>query len=128
MSVLSAFVTQLARFLEDLSITFPESRELKMGIEAIEHARKINPRLILDMFVIYIYSDMRESINNKDIVSFRQKIELKLQTKNNEILSSIGVFQRQWDTLSHTNKESIWKYLKVLCILCEKAGALSSGV
>jgi len=38
MSALGAFNTQLIRFFEDLTETFPEERDIKMALEAIQAA------------------------------------------------------------------------------------------
>lgn len=121
MSALSAFTTQLIKFFEELRNTFPESRELKMGIEAVSNAKKVNPRLILELFDSYVYRDLSECIYNKDMDTFRSKIKAKLQISNNEFLSSVSIIEGQWNSLSISNRETIWKYLRVLCILCEKA-------
>ena len=47
-SPLTTFCNMLVRFLEELRDTFPEERDIKAGLETIQNARKINPRLILD--------------------------------------------------------------------------------
>jgi len=31
------------------------------------------------------------------------------------------IFDKYWSTMSQGNREAIWKYLEVLCKLCEKA-------
>jgi hypothetical protein len=35
--------------------------------------------------------------------------------------SALAVFDRHWDTMGDKNHEVIWQYMKVLCILAEKA-------
>jgi hypothetical protein len=38
----------------------------------------------------------------------------------NELMPALNIFDKHWPTLSEGTHEAIWKYLKVLCILCEK--------
>jgi hypothetical protein len=34
---------------------------------------------------------------------------------------ALALFDKHWETMGDNNREVIWKYLKVLCLLCEKA-------
>ena len=123
MSALNAFTTQLVNFFEELCTTFPEERDIKLGTEAITGAKKINPRLILDLFTEHVYIDLSSSITNRDIGHIRQIAQKKLSTQFNEMISALAIFDKHWDTMGTANQEVIWKYLKVLCILSEKARA-----
>ena len=123
MSALNAFTTQLVNFFEELCTTIPEERDIKLGTEAITGAKKINPRLILDLFTEHVYIDLSSSITNRDIGHIRQIAQKKLSTQFNEMISALAIFDKHWDTMGTANQEVIWKYLKVLCILSEKARA-----
>ena len=39
----------------------------------------------------------------------------------NEMSIALVMFDKHWTSLTDANKDNIWKYLKVLCALCEKA-------
>ena len=121
MSALNAFNTQLINFFEELCNTFPEERDIKMGTEAVKGARKINPRLVLDLFINHVYTELATPVANRDIATIRQVAQRKISTQFNEIISALSIFDKHWDTMGTSNQEVIWKYLKVLCILCEKA-------
>ena len=123
MSVLNAFTTQLVNFLEELCSTFPEEKEIRMGLEAIKGAKKVNPRLVLDLFVEHVYKDCATAIVNRDIHLIRQIAQHKLSTQFNEMLSYLTIFDKHWDSMGDSNREIIWQYLKVLCALSEKARA-----
>lgn len=123
MSALNAFTTQLVNFFEELCTTFPEERDIKLATEAITGAKKINPRLILDLFTEHVYIELASSISNRDIGHIRQTAQKKLSTQFNEMISALAIFDKHWDTMGTANQEVIWKYLKVLCILSEKARA-----
>lgn len=121
MSALSAFNTQLLNFFEELSTAFPEERDIKMATEAIRGAKKINPRLILDLFREHVYKDGATAIYNRDFFLVRQYAQKKVENQFNEMTSALALFDKHWETMGHTNQETIWNYLKVLCILSEKA-------
>ena len=124
MTTLGAFNNQLIRFFEDLVETYPEEKEIKFGLEALQGAKKINPKLILDLFYEHVYLHAHEAIEQEDderVVTFAKN---KIQKEFNEMSSALVIFDRHWDTMSDNNKAAIWKYLKVLCILCAKAKGL----
>lgn len=120
---LGFFNEKLTEFFRDLSFAFPEERDLKTALEYIEFAKKSNPRLVLDMFYENVYVGANEMIQNNDeqgvIVFARETISKKY----NEILPALAIFDKYWDSLDNQNRDTIWKYLKVLCVLCEKAKA-----
>ena len=120
-SPLTTFTNMLVRFFEDLKDTFPEEREIKMALETIQNARKINPRLILDMFNEHVTNPLRDAIQNEDDGHIIQYAKTKVSVQFNEILPAIAIFDKHWAGLSDSNRTSIWKYLKVLIILGDKA-------
>jgi hypothetical protein len=121
MSALSAFTTQLVNFFDELCNTFPEEKDIKMATEAIKGAKKINPRLILDLFTEHVYNDLASAVASRDVVQIRQVAQQKISTQFNEMISALAIFDKHWDSMGSTNQEVIWKYLKVLCFLSEKA-------
>jgi hypothetical protein len=121
MSVLSAFTTQLVNFFDELCNTFPEEKDIKMATEAIKGAKKINPRLILDLFVEHVYSDLAPAIQQRDILRIREVAQRKISTQFNEMISALAIFDKHWDSMGTANQDIIWKYLTVLCVLSEKA-------
>jgi hypothetical protein len=123
MSLLSAFNTQLVNLFDELCSTFPEDKEIKMATEAIKGAKKINPRLILDLFVEHVYKECSTAVYERNAVLFRQVAQRKISNQFNEMISALSIFDKYWDTMGQKNQDVIWQYLKVLCILCEKATA-----
>ena len=123
MSSLTAFTAQLVNFFDELCNTFPEERDIKMANEAIKGARKINPRLILDLFTEHVYNDLASAVAKRDVIQIRQFAQQKIATQFNEMISALAIFDKHWDSMGTSNQEVIWQYLKVLCILCEKASS-----
>ena len=92
-----------------------------MALEAIEGAKKINPRLVLDLFYEHVFVDLAESIRNEDVEHIIEVGKRKISTQFNEIMPALSIFQNHWPTLDQGNRDAIFKYLKVLVVLCEKA-------
>lgn len=120
MSVLHAFTTQLVQFFDELCTTFPDEKDIRMATEAIKGAKKINPRLILDLFREHVYKDCAKAIYEKDIETIRAMVVHKLTTQFNEMISAMAIFNKHWDTMGDHNRDTIMQYLKVLCLLSEK--------
>jgi hypothetical protein len=120
-SPLGVFNNQLIRFFEDLSETFPEERDIKNALELIKLAKMSNPRIILDLFYEHVYKGLKEPIQREDAEYVVSYAKSKIENQFNEISPALLIFQKYWDLISDSNKKSIWSYLKVLCILCERA-------
>ena len=122
-TVLGMFNNKLIGFFEDLADTFPEEKEIKGALEAIQGAKKINPRLILDMFVEYVERPLHDAIMKEEesiVISFAQR---SIQQQFNEISPALMIFDKHWPNLSDQNRQAIWKHLKVLVLLAEKANS-----
>lgn len=120
-SKLGFFNEKLTEFFRDLSYTFPEERDLKTALEYIEFAKKSNPKLVLDMFYENVWVECHELVEKDDVDSVIIYARKKIMNQYNEILPALSIFDKYWENLDDGNRETIWKYLKVLCILCEKA-------
>lgn len=123
MSALGAFNTQLLRFFQELNETFPEERDIKLAMEAIEGAKKINPKMILELFWDNVYKDLSDAIQREDedfVINFAKS---KISNQFNEMSPALLIFEKYWPSMTDANHKAIWTYLKVLCVLCEKARA-----
>lgn len=124
MSLLGAFNNQLIRFFEELLDTYPEEKDIRYGLEALQGAKKINPKLILDLFYEHVYREAHEMIENENEAAILQFAHNKITNQFNEMSSALIIFDKHWGTMSDVNRDAIWKYLKVLCVLCAKAKGL----
>lgn len=121
MSALGGFNTQLVRFFKELTETYPEERDIRLALEGIEGMKKINPRLILEMFTEYVFTPLHEAIQREDeefVIEFARK---QIANQFNEISPALLIFDKHWGSMTEVNQKAIWNYLKVLCILCKKA-------
>ena len=125
MSYLGAFNNQLIRFFEELTESYPEEKGIQMALEAIQGTKKINPKLILDLLNDNVYRDCDKWIENEDeaIITFAKG---KISNEYNEMSAALFIFDKYWAAMSDNNQKAIWNYLKVLCVLCERAKGLPS--
>ncbi len=120
-STLGLFNDKLIGFFEDLALTFPEEREIKMAIESLKGAKKIKPKLILDLFMEYVTKPLRDPILNEDESYVIPFAKAAIQTQFNDMSPALLIFDKHWPTMSEGNRSAIWKHLKVLVLLSEKA-------
>lgn len=120
-SPLTMFTNTLVGFFEELIQTFPEERDIRAALETIQGARKINPGLVRDMFYEHVAKDLKDAIVREDDVAIISYAKVKIATKYNEIMPALAIFDKHWATLSDANRMIIWKYLKALVILNERA-------
>jgi len=120
-SPLTAFCNMLVRFFEELKTTFPEERDISMALETIQGAKKINPRLVLDMFYENVTRHIKDAIANENVDEIVAYGRMKIKDQYNEILPALAIFDKHWSGLSDANHKAIWNYLKVLVSLSEKA-------
>jgi hypothetical protein len=122
-STLGLFVNKLIDFFEDLNTAYPEEKEIRAALESIKAAKRINPKLILDLFSEYVTKPLRDPIlaeNEEIVITFAKSI---LQTQFNDMSPALLIFDKHWPDMSETNRQVIWKHLKVLVLLSEKAKA-----
>ena len=123
MSALGAFNTQLLRFFQELKDTYPEERDIRVALEAIEAVKKINPKMILELFYEHVYKDLHEGIERDDeefVITYARKT---IQGNFNEMSAALIIFDKHWPAMGDSNRKAIWNYLKVLILLSDKAKA-----
>lgn len=122
-SYLGAFNNNLIRFFEELVESYPEEKSLSYALEVIQGTKKVNPKLILDLFYDNVYKTCHTWIEeeNEDIIAYAK---YKISNEYNEMSVALLIFDKYWTQMSENNQKVIWQYLKVLCVLCEKAKGL----
>lgn len=118
---LGVFNSKLISFFEDLQETFPEEKDIRTSLEALRGAKKINPKLLLDIFYEQVTQPLRDQILAQDEEKVITYARTAIQSQFNEISVALMIFDKHWPTMSEHNKEAIWKYMKVLVLLSEKA-------
>jgi hypothetical protein len=120
-SPLSLFNTQLIAFVQDLSETYPEEKDISKALDALKALKKVNPRLIHSTFMEYIYPEFATPVKTEDEVTLMSNAKRMLSGEFAEYAFAYVIFDRHWTTMSDANKKAIWDWCKVLVILGEKA-------
>ena len=120
-SVLGIFNSKLIGFFEDLAETFPEEKDIKSALEMLQFAKKSTPTMILAMFVEYVQKPLHDSIMKEDETAIIEFARASIVSQFNEISPALMIFDKHWATLSDANRQAIWKHLKVLVLLAERA-------
>jgi hypothetical protein len=120
MSYLNIFCTNLVLFFEQLAEIIPEERDIRSALEAIKAAKKINPRLIADLFYNNVYTGFYDVIQERNVEELVRRGRIVVSTQFNEISPAITIFDKHWATLSENNREMVWQFMGVLCKLSEK--------
>jgi hypothetical protein len=120
-TVLGIFNSKLIGFFEDLAETFPEEKDIKSALEMLQFAKKSTPKMILDMFVEYVQKPLHDSIMAEDENAIIAFARASITSQFNEISPALMIFDKHWGTLSDANRQAIWKHLKVLVLLAERA-------
>jgi hypothetical protein len=118
--MLTAFCNQFVAFFEDLSLTYPEENDISLGYQALKLMKQANPRLIHSVFLQVVDAEFGKNIleENEEYVVERAKTVLETEYANMAYI--FRIFDKHWSTMSDTNKEHIWKYLKSLVLLANK--------
>jgi hypothetical protein len=123
MSVLGAFCNQLVAFFEDLSETYPEEKDIRMAAQALKLMKQANPRLVHTFFMENVHKEFGKRILDEDEEYLLQRAHEILNSKYAEINYAFWIFDKHWSTMSETNKQHVWKYLKTLVLLGERVPA-----
>jgi len=120
MSALGAFCNQLIAFVEDLAETYPEEKDLLMGVQAMKLMKQANPRMLHRLFAEYVNPTVQERILVEDDAYVIDNAKAILDSQYSDMLTLFWVFKKHWTSMSETNKQHIWKYLKSLVLLARR--------
>ena len=120
MSTLGTFCTQLVAFMEDLSETYPEEKDIAMAVSALKLMKQANPRMIHTFFMDVIHKEFVEHIMHENEEYVLKRANEILNSQYAEINYAFWIFDKHWSTMTETNKQHVWDYLKALCLLAAR--------
>ena len=107
MSSTSAFNDTLLEFLNDLTETFPEEKQIPVLTTKTELLKKSNPRKLVENCMKRL-APLANQIVQKDETIFKE---------NSELIPGLNM-SSMWDSnLSDNSKNAIWEYLNTLLML-----------
>ena len=113
-------------FVEELTETYTEEKDLRTALDALKALKKANPKLLHTTFMEYVYPDFHGPVMAEDEATLIGKAREALSGENAEYAFAYVIFDRHWSGMSEANKKAIWNYCKVLVVLAEKAAGLRS--
>ena len=118
--LMRVFNTQLASMFDDISIIFPENKEIKIAQTKYDALRKMNPSLIIKIWFTYIYTPYASIIDTGDMSFFYDKDyteDLKNITGSKDIIIMIDNIRTPIRSMNEENKTKMAKYIKNLSSL-----------
>lgn len=122
---LAAFNNKLLEFVEDLSETYTEEREIKVALDALKMLKKANPKLIHTSFMEYVYPEFHTPVKTEDENALKIKAKTILNSEYKDYAFAYIIFDRHWSTMSETNKKAFWSWCKVIVVLAERAAGIT---
>ena len=120
---LRAFCNQLVAFFEDLSETYPEETDIATAAQALALMKQAYPRYIHRIFMKSVYTEFAEHILNEDEDYILGRAKQMLASDYANINFAFWIFDKHWTTMSETNKQYVWKYIKSLILLAKRVPA-----
>lgn len=105
--------------LKDLIKVFPEDAELRTYLFAVRAATMLNNFVVCDIFYQHLIT-FKDQIIEKDERFFIEKDYSEFQSDKVDIRKLVHKLKICWTVLTDDNKETLWKYFKVLMILSTK--------
>jgi len=116
---LAAFCNQLVALFEDLAETYPEERNISSAAQTLKLMKQANPRLLHRTFMENVYTEFATHIleENEEYILERAKAVKKDNTNMNIAFS---IFDKYWSTMTETNKQHVWRYMKSVVLLAKR--------
>ena len=114
---LQAFNNHFEEFIDDVVRVFPDDKEIATASNALKKMRKVNPKLIINVFIEYIQIPYGSQIMDNNIKFFLEKDYS--DNLSNEILSKVNSIKGPIADMYVEEQTKVIKYLQNLCKLCE---------
>jgi len=106
---------QLIAFFEDLAETYPEEGDIKKAVRAVRLAKKTNPRLLHQHFMENV-GPLAQFILDEDEDTLIARAKEKVDQQHHLLCT----FDKVWPTMTETNKQHVWRYLKTIVLLAKR--------
>tara|TARA_B110000208_G_scaffold64533_1_gene83743 strand:- start:1018 stop:1440 length:423 start_codon:yes stop_codon:yes gene_type:complete len=129
--ITKTFNQQLLNLAQTLSDRFPNNKNLSIFLTGIQTLKSANKNKLIEIFTLHVYQ-YRTIIMKKDETFFLTRDYLKEKKKildqnkyeddvdDNKLLDIIGNLKSCWGDLNDKEHLSIWQYLRVLMVLCDR--------
>jgi len=105
--------------LQDLIKVFPNDTDLRTYLFAVKGAMMVNEFIICKVFHSHLMV-YESQVMEKDETFFLDKDYSEFHSNKVDIRTLVHKLKTCWTLLTEENKETLWKYFRVLMILANK--------
>ena len=105
--------------LQDLIKVFPDDADLRTYLFAVKGAMIVNEFIICKVFQSHLMV-YESQIMEKDETFFLDKDFSEFDSNKVDVRTLVHKLKTCWTLLTEENKQTLWKYFKVLMILANK--------
>ena len=116
-NILTVFNDHFVDFINDVQSVFPEDTDILTAKNALLAIRKANPKLIVRIWIKYVYNPYKEQIEAGDITFFLTKDyanDLARNDNSDKIMESIDRLRSPIKNMSPENQAKTMKYIQNL--------------
>jgi len=116
-NLVSVFNDHFSEFVNDIQSVFPDDADILTAKNALLAIRKANPKLIVKIWVKYVYSPYKEQIEAGNINFFLTKDysnDLAVNDNADKIMESIDRLRSPIKDMSPENQAKTMKYIQNL--------------
>ena len=120
------FNKKLVEFAEDLIYICPDVTDFRLFYNTCVWAISFRKEFCQEFFQHNVLNLYGPRIHAKDESFFLQEsyeVYHEFLKENYNDLNLLQQLKNIWKDLDAENKDTVWKYLKLLCILCEKCNS-----
>jgi|TARA_B110000858_G_C17641211_1_gene398174 hypothetical protein len=115
--ILKTFNDHFIEFIEDIIKVFPENSDLVAIKNSFINFRKLNPKLVIDVFRRYVIDKYSEEIDSNNVEFFINKnyeSDFVYSKRSSMIIEKIDKLREPVRLMSVNDQENVLKYLKNL--------------
>jgi hypothetical protein len=116
-NLVTVFNDHFSEFVNDIQSVFPDDADILTAKNALIAIRKANPKLIVKIWIKYVYSPYKEQIESGNIEFFLTKdysTDLARNDNADKIMESIDRLRKPIKDMSSENQSKTMKYIQNL--------------
>ena len=117
-NLVTVFNDHFAEFVNDVHNVFPDDADILTAKNALLAIRKANPKLLVKIWIKYVYTPYKSKIEDGDINFFISKdysADLVRNDNADKIMESIDRLRNPVKEMSIENQAKTMKYIQNLC-------------
>lgn len=120
MNYLEKFNNTFNEFMDDLINLFPNDSDLRMYKNMLSTALCVDDKVLNNIFKVSVVENYGQQLLAKDETFFLNHDYTELSSINVEYNALLNKIRTYWSNMNENNKNTIWKYFKVLILLSNK--------